>query len=424
MQTRNIILLIIVLIIVAVAVFGFFYLRQPNVPTAVPNSNTNFVSTLWPFGNKSPNTDTTPKTTPPANTSGYQAPTETPSQTINLKRISSMPIAGYGVFMKQRYGTTVTPENVPYVRYADKATGYIYETFADNINEIKFSSTEVPGLHDASFGGSGESVIIRYLKNDEKTIETYSGILPKETPGAPITGDNPMTGSFLPENISDVSISPDFSKIFYVVPSGSGVAGITANISGSGKNQVFSSSFTEWLSQWPNNRMITLTTKPSGDVPGYMYAVDPTTKSFNKILGGINGLTTLTSPSGRLILYADNGLSLNIYNQNTGTTISAGVNTLPEKCVWGSASDTIYCAVPRSIDQSKLYPDDWYQGTVSFSDQIWKIDAASGNGTLLADPISSQDGVDVDAINLKLDQNEKYLFFVNKNDSYLWELGL
>ena len=419
MSTRNLVLLIIVLVILLAGAFGFFYLYRPATQTPAGESP-NFVATLWPFGQSG--TTTPGDTTPPADISGYTPPSPQNTVTAKLHRVSSMPIAGYGVFMKQRYGETIA-ETVPYIRYADRAMGNTYQTFADKIEERKFSVTNVPKLYEAYFGNGGESVTMRYLKEDSKTIETFAGVLPKEILGGDTGVENQLAGSFLPENISDVSISPDFSKIFYLLPSGDGTVGITAFASGEGKNQVFSSPFTEWLSQWPNQRMITLTTKPSGVALGYMYAVDPNQKDFNKILGGINGLTTLASPSGKLVLYADNNLSLKIFNIGTGETVRAGVKTLPEKCVWGSGSDTVYCAVPKYIS-SVIYPDSWYQGETSFSDEIWKIDVLNGNGVLLADPTTIENAYNIDGINLKLSEEEKYLFLVNKNDSYLWELEL
>lgn len=96
---------------------------------------------------------------------------------------------------------------------------------------------------------------------------------------------------------------------------------------------------------------------------------------------------------------------------------------MPEKCVWNSSSTDIYCAVPKSTG-SATYPDDWYKGEVSFSDQIWKIDPASGTGSMIIDPTTVSGGESIDGIKLALDAGEKYLFFVNKKDSYLWELSL
>jgi hypothetical protein len=79
--------------------------------------------------------------------------------------------------------------------------------------------------------------------------------------------------------------------------------------------------------------------------------------------------------------------------------------------------------VPKSID-SNQYPDAWYQGEVSFSDAIWKIDPQTGNATLLVDPATVSGGEEIDGIKLALDSGENYLFFVNKKDSYLWEFSL
>jgi hypothetical protein len=79
--------------------------------------------------------------------------------------------------------------------------------------------------------------------------------------------------------------------------------------------------------------------------------------------------------------------------------------------------------VPKSIDTGS-YPDTWYQGEVSFRDQIWKIDLKTGNGTMLVDPITISNGEEIDGTKLMMDDGENYLFFVNKKDSFLWEFSL
>ena len=419
MHTRNVVLLIIVLIIITLGVFAFMYFRQPDIEIR-EEEGTNFIASFWPFGKDE--TKTPVETETPSDVSGYEPEEEIQDTTIKLKKISSMPVAGYGVFMKERYGET-EKELIPYVRYADRIYGNTYQTFADNIDERKFSSTIIPTLHEVFFGNGGESLIMRYLKEDGKTIETFAGSLPKEVLGGDTTKENELTGSYLPENISFVSISPNSSKLFYLFPIGEEIIGTTAGMDGENKIQVFDSAFTEWIPDWANDRMISLTTKPSAGVLGYMYAVDPLTKEFTKILGDVNGLTTLTSPSGKLILYSDNNLSLNIFNRTTRETKGMAVRTLPEKCVWSNTADIIYCAVPKFVGSS-FFPDTWYQGETSFSDEIWKIDAVNGNSTQLADPSTIGTMEEIDAVNLQIDDTEKYIFFVNKKDSYLWMLEL
>ena len=475
MSKRNVTLLIIVLIIIIIGIFGFLYFSNTSSQPGSTATGTNFLSNLLSFGK---NKNIQPTATGPANISGY-VPNTTTAQipAEKLTKISSMPIAGFGVFMKERFitvpvvtptttdtsttaptGESTTPpastssaqttttktttsskkatktkvvkptapltESVPALRYVDKATGNIYETFADTINETQFTNTIVPKVYDAYFTNKCQTVAMRYLNDDGKTIETFIGALPQEILGDDSMRSNQIKGSFLPENITNLNVSPDSTRLFYLFNLGENDSstGITADSSGNKKIQVFSSPFTEWTSWWPNNAMLTLTTKPSTGVPGYMYAVNPDKKDLNKVLGNINGLTTLTSPSGKLVLYSDDNLSLSIYDTNTRQSNPTGLKTLPEKCTWNINSNAVYCAVPKFVEQTG-YPDIWYQGVVSFADAIWKIDITNGTTSLISDP-GAEKGEDIDGIKLALDTNESYLFFVNKKDSYLWELNL
>ena len=462
MQRKNLKLLIALIIIVLMVIFTYFYFDKTNDTTGDTtgdtSTGTNFVSDFFNFGVKDKTDGDTNEETP-TDISDYTPPENTTeAQKLRLTKVSSMPVAGFTVFMKEIYkdvanpkktnpssaefssppakggiegGSKITPtapatEFVPILRYVAKETGFIYQSAVDKILERKFTNTTIPRVYEASFADKENTVIMRYLKKDGKTIETFTGELPKEVLGADTAEENEITGSFLPENITDMSVSSDTSEIFYLFNFKDGVAGTTAFALGSNKTQVFDSKFTEWLSQWPNSNMITVTTKPASFVSGYMYAIDPNKKDLKKILGGINGLTTLTSPDGNNVLYSNNNLNMSIYNKQTGEYKQLGVRTLSEKCVWGRASDVVYCAVPKYINGS-LYPDTWYQGEVSFSDDIWKIYTTDGNGSKILDPLISGEGTsteEIDGIKLMLDQTENYLFFVNKKDSYLWELRL
>ena len=465
-------MIFIIIVIIVLVIGGFLiwsFVNQSN-QNGGKVTGTNFLSSLLPFGKG--NTTNQGTTTAPANVSGFTPGTNAEVAPEKLNKISSMPIAGFGIFMKERFvdvpppppvdTTTPTTDNsittplpppqqggevtettstkktatktvkptapatefIPAVRYVEKATGNIDETFADNIAESKLTTTLIPQVHDEYFGYKGQSVLMRFLNDNGKTIETFIGALPTEVLGGDTTTNTEIKGSFLPENISSINISPDTSKVFYLFTLGdnSSSAGVVADSLGNKKVQVFNSPLTEWLSWWSNSRMISMTTKPSSNVPGYMYAIDPDKKNLNKILSNINGLTTLTSPSGKLVLFSDSNLNLSIYNTDTKTSQSLGVRTLAEKCAWSKLGDFIYCAVPKSINQSG-YPDVWYQGEASFTDQIWKITVADGTTNLISDP-STEKGEDIDGIKLALDENGNYLFFVNKKDSYLWELNL
>jgi len=337
MSKRNFILLLIVLIIIVLAVLAFMFFSGSKVGTITDEGGTNFFAKFNPFG----------KSTPEENSgegSGEETSDttiETPASDLKLKKVSTMPVAGYGVFSKERFkelpkpaepvadgqfdeeedttpilddsktelpSKSITPPSTEFataLRYVAKETGYIYQTFADKIEERRFSSTYIPKIHEAFFGNKSESVVMRYLKDDNRTINTFLGTLPKEVLGGDTSDTNELKGSFLPENVSGIVISPDLFNIFYTLNVGNSVVGTKAGIAGDKKNQIFSSAFTEWLLEWPTQKIITLNTKPSSGIPGYLYFLDSDKKTTSRILSNINGLTTLTSPTGKFVLYGN-----------------------------------------------------------------------------------------------------------------------
>ena len=179
MSKRNLILITIILTVIVAGAFVFFYLYQPKDQTVDDTEDTNFFANFLPFGKSK--TTTPSDTTTPADISGFEPAPEEEIQNVNLKKVSDFPVAGFGVFMKERYKEIPNPsqtlplsgeenpipptkedsggltEFVPMLRYVDKATGNIYQTFADKIDERKFSSSIIPRVYEAFFGNKGES---------------------------------------------------------------------------------------------------------------------------------------------------------------------------------------------------------------------------------------------------------------------------
>jgi hypothetical protein len=82
----------------------------------------------------------------------------------------------------------------------------------------------------------------------------------------------------------------------------------------------------------------------------------------------------------------------------------------------------LYCAVP-SKPVSGTYPDDWYQGTVSFNDNIWQVNADTSELHQIAS-ITDQSNQFVDGFNLNTDSKDNFLIFMDKNHLSLWSLDL
>lgn len=179
---------------------------------------------------------------------------------------------------------------------------------------------------------------------------------------------------------------------------------------------VFSSSFGEWMPQYVNKNLITMTTYAAGSVDGYMYGLNPVNQTFSKILGPLKGLTTLTNPAGTqtLISTIDNGFPVTrLVNITNGTSQSVPFVVLPEKCSWYS-NDTFYCGVTSSFPKG-VYPDDWYKGLVSLSDTIWSYTISTKEARQVAIPPQT-----LDIIKMESNPDAGYLFFINKINNELW----
>jgi len=218
----------------------------------------------------------------------------------------------------------------------------------------------------------------------------------------------------------------DQTKIFYTISHSIGSSGTVSEFDGTKKSQIFDSPLSEWQIDWPTPSLIAMTTKPAGGVPGFLYFLNSSTGTFTRAIAGVNGLTALVSPDGSFVLYSESisgGLSLKIYSFQNGDSETVAVTTLPEKCVWSKNNqEIVYCSVPSYLPEGN-YPDVWYKGLVSFSDDIWEIDTLTGAGKLLA-RLEQLGRKEIDGTNLFLDSKENYLFLTNKNDSHLWSLKI
>ena len=166
-------------------------------------------------------------------------------------------------------------------------------------------------------------------------------------------------------------------------------------------------------------------TKPSGSLNGYAFLVNKT-GVFTRIAGPLKGLVALASPEGKRVIvsYVDDigVMHLRMINTITHTTTPLPVATIANKCVWASSGTSVYCAIPTKPIKA-VYPDDWYQGAISFNDSIWQIDITNHYAKLVLDP--TQEGKpSMDITSLSLDHNETTLSFINKDNGSLWSFHL
>lgn len=417
-RKKNILIVIIVALTALILGGMFWYFsKKPGVVVITPE----FPGGAGPYTRRG---DEPPETEEPPFVPGSGAPLP------RLYELHKVPVAGVGFFEAGQKA-----DREVFARYIERGLGHIFEAPLATYIETRISNETHSGLAEALWGNGGKSVVIRFVNynNPEGGDAIKSSILNLGDTIFSFTRSTSTTQAsefvrteevFLPDYIPFMVTAEDgVDKVFYLENGASASAGSIAlfkNVADISK--IFSSSFTEWLPQFPNQNLVTLTSKPSANVPGHLFFIDPKTKSSTKILGGINGLTTLTSHDGKFVLFSEvqgNKPGLSLYDTTKKEIRPLPLQTLSEKCAWGFKNTAIaYCAVPQGLEPA-TYPDEWYQGTVSFSDAVWVIDATDGRTQKVMTP-SDYNAPSLDIINPVLSSDDYYLLFMNKVSGTPW----
>lgn len=417
MNRKTLIIIFVAIILFGVGAYFYFSKKAPapaTTPTATfPGGSGSFTGTS--AGGGVPSTDTS---------------IFVPGSSATLPRLYELhkvPVAGVGFIEEGK-----APNNKISARYIERGLGHIYETPFATLVESRIVNETRSRIMEALWGNGGKSVVVRSIDDQSGGSVIKSSILnlggvttsfARGTSTLPVSDFTKTEEVPLPDYIPFVATVEDGAdKLFYMENGVGASVGSLTTFKKANTSTVFTSAFTEWLPQFPNQNLVTLTTKPSALVPGHFFFVEPKTRSVTKILGGLNGLTTLTSHNGKLVLFAETKASipeLSIYDVSKNTTLPLFLQTLPEKCVWGFKNPTIaYCAVPQALP-SAIYPDQWYQGVVSFSDALWEIDTTTGRTQKIMTPANFGAPV-LDMINLSLSSDDTHLLFMNKVSGTPW----
>jgi hypothetical protein len=349
------------------------------------------------------------------------------SVTSPFKKLSFHPIAGYDFFIQKTTITTpaTTPKgkptiqtiSTPLVRYVSRSNGYVYE-LEDDEPALQVSNVYIPNIYETLFGDNGGTALLRFLRPDQRTVATYSVPVPAQNPDGTRTQ---KSGTYFPDNIGSIAVSPDGTQTVRVVPSAT-LGGVVTIASTTNTKQVelYHSLFREWLVSWPTAKTIYLQTKASATVPGYLYGITQTDKKLRRVVGNVNGLTASVSPSGKYVLYSESSgssFSTRLLNTTTGAVKNFNLSILPEKCTW-LANEDLICAGNSSVAQA-TYPDDWYKSTVTFSDQLYHIYTT----TSIYDVLYDNSARSFDMTNIQVDETRRIVFFIDKPTGLLWQFS-
>ncbi len=339
-----------------------------------------------------------------------------------LVRITNTPVSlgSVATYVPGQVAGTSTATSAPLtsyqpdvrVEYIERESGNIYDYQAHARTLTRLSNKTLPGVEEATWLPDGSLAYARFLDkgSGSEHIGTYA---------LPATGTG---GYFLEPGLAQV-IARGTSTLVTLLSTTDGSSATISTPSGAGVRTLFTTALSAIRVAFSGNNYV-VTTKGSATSDGYAFLVDAKTGGFTRILGPLQGFSTLASPSGKYLLYnyLDRGKpALAVLDLGTHVATRLPLATLSEKCAWSSDSFTLYCGVPTTM--TGKIPDDWYQGAISFSDRLWKIDMITRDATLLISP-KQAGNTDVDAVGLTVDSTNDVLIFMNKIDSDLYAYDL
>ncbi len=417
MSKKNSIIIILLAFALIIGSLIYFYFSSGTTPTGNVETTTPEQGNIFGGGGNNQTGGTSP-TTEEQGQAGGQA-----KQTEKLAQIYRSPTSGAVFF------TNKNNQNI--LRFAARNNGNIYEYLPESQTgePIRITNTTIPKVQETVWSKASDNLVLRYLDSETDDIISFSAkIIAGSSTGNIDDMAGTLTGTFMSPNIEQLVANPKGDKIFGLSEklNGSGSYGVVYSFTDTSKKQIFDSPITFWEISWPRENIITFTTKPSYLDPGFLYFFNTQTNSMDRVLGDFVGMSSLTNGDANLVAYSkgeEGSFRLDVYNVKSKTNQYFKIPTLSDKCVWGLKNiEILYCAVPQNIPAG-LYPDDWYQGLISFSDNIWMIDTKTGT-TKEIYQVGSNETASIDAFDLRISGNDEYLTFSNKNDLSLWLLKI
>jgi len=335
-----------------------------------------------------------------------------------LFRISNTPTAGFVSFI--RGSSTI-------VRYVDRGTGHISEALmpragsAGDLSRRKITNNTLPKVYEVIFRADGGAVLMRSLEGNSDVVKNLSLTLtaPKSTSSDALYS---VTATNIRGGLKSVTAGIG-NTLYYVLESGSSI--VSSTFTADNPRTLFSSAFDDWRLGRTGNNVLAYT-RASVLVQGYAYSLPAGGGSLSKLLGPLDGLTTIANTAGTKLLYSyvNGGVTrLAVKTVSSGDSYEILPATLAEKCAWSSKeADTFYCGTPiNGVPVNE--PDNWYLGRNHFVDYIWKFNTETEVAELVSQP-KTDFNIDMDVYEPRVSPNDDFLVFLNKYDLTLWALKL
>jgi hypothetical protein len=295
---------------------------------------------------------------------------------------------------------------VPTLRYVLKETRQIFDYNTDSKQKTEVEAKLATGTQDLVLSKNGDLAVFR--KDTNGTIDTiFYNIKTKSL-------------THLENNISTLDFN-DKGELIYGVPGYQGMTIKSYNYIGNSITRIATLPLNEWDIRNISPTEIGIVSKPTAFSEGIYMTLDTKTKKLRQIAGPLLGMSIQKTsiPDFSIMSIGGQGqVRTLLVNNKTRNIGDFGINTFAEKCAQTIFADGIFCAVPKSIPQNFIYPDDWYKGKV-FTEDILMYKTLSGTSTKT---ISFLENRPLSIVNLNVNKNG--IFFMDENSLNLYSLEL
>lgn len=183
-----------------------------------------------------------------------------------------------------------------------------------------------------------------------------------------------------------------------------------------------------FISAIPRSTAISFWNKPNALEKTSFESVSLTGENRKILLAEKYGADYLWSPNGEQVLVSNsaekggNMILLSQMNSSGGELQSLSIPTLVSKAVWSKDSNILYYALPGSIPENSMLPNDYFEKPLATKDTFWKVDIATGKQTRLVD--LKDITANLDSTDFFLSQNEDSLFFTERMTRRLYRIDL
>jgi Tol biopolymer transport system component len=234
----------------------------------------------------------------------------------------------------------------------------------------------------------------------------------------------------LKENLKYPSFSNLGDKIFYQYTTESGTASVNiSNPDGSDWKELVALPVKNvFTAPVPKSSDVSFWNRPNGLERSIFQTSSFSGTNTRTLLAEQFGGDYLWSPDGEKVLVSfvqEKGtakISLATMNKNGGEFSPLIIPTLVSKCVWSPDGKSLYFALPGSLPDNIVLPNDYFSKKLLTADTFWRLDLETGKRERIVE--GNDIGMELDSTQLFLSPKGDVLYFLNRRDGKTYRISL